>query len=65
MRALIWDLGGTLVDTYPDVDRALAEAVRAEPDDELLREVATLTRRSSSWSGSARSASASARSTSG
>ena len=48
MRALIWDLGGTLVDTYPDVDRALAEAVRAEPDDELLREVATLTRRSSS-----------------
>ncbi|WP_341855387.1 hypothetical protein [Brachybacterium sp. GPGPB12] len=26
MRALIWDLGGTLVDTYPDVDRALAGA---------------------------------------
>ncbi|MFJ6042825.1 HAD family hydrolase [Brachybacterium paraconglomeratum] len=48
MRALIWDLGGTLVDTYPDVDRALAEALRAEPDQELLHEVAVLTRRSSS-----------------
>lgn len=48
MRAHIWDLGGTLVDTYPDVDRALAEALRAEPDQELLHEVAVLTRRSSS-----------------
>ena len=48
MRALIWDLGGTLVDTYPDVDRALAEAVRAQPDEPLRREVAMLTRRSSS-----------------
>ncbi|OFT66059.1 haloacid dehalogenase [Brachybacterium sp. HMSC06H03] len=48
MRALIWDLGGTLVDTYPDVDRALAGALRAEPDQGLLHEVAVLTRRSSS-----------------
>lgn len=48
MRALIWDLGGTLVDTYPDVDQALAEAVRAEPDEKLRHEVAMLTRRSSS-----------------
>lgn len=48
MRALLWDLGGTLVDTYPDVDRALATAIRPEPDDELLHEVALLTRRSSS-----------------
>ncbi len=48
MRALIWDLGGTLVDTYPDVDRALAGALRADPDRELLHEVAVLTRRSSS-----------------
>lgn len=48
MRALIWDLGGTLVDTYPDVDRALAEALSAQPDRELLHEVAVLTRRSSS-----------------
>lgn len=48
MRALIWDLGGTLMDTYPDVDRALAEALRSEPDEALMHEVATLTRRSSS-----------------
>lgn len=48
MRAVIWDLGGTLVDTYPDVDRALATAIRPEPDDALLHEVALLTRRSSS-----------------
>lgn len=48
MRAVIWDLGGTLVDTYPDVDRALASAISPEPDDDLLHEVATLTRQSSS-----------------
>lgn len=48
MRALIWDLGGTLVNTYPEVDHALAAAVRADPDDALLHEVAQLTRRSSS-----------------
>lgn len=47
MRALIWDLGGTLVDTYPDVDRALAEALRPDPARALLHEVAQLTRRSS------------------
>lgn len=39
---MIWDLGGTLVDTYPDVDRALAEASGAP-----LEEVAALTRVSS------------------
>lgn len=48
MRAVIWDLGGTLVDTYPDVDRALASVLDPEPDEELLHEVAVLTRRSSS-----------------
>ncbi|MFC7374454.1 HAD-IA family hydrolase [Brachybacterium sp. GCM10030267] len=48
MRAVIWDLGGTLVDTYPDVDRALASAVHSEVDDAALREVARLTRVSSS-----------------
>lgn len=26
VRTLIWDMGGTLVDTYPEVDRTLAEA---------------------------------------
>lgn len=48
MRALIWDLGGTLADTYPDVDRALAMVLDPRPGHELLHEVALLTRRSSS-----------------
>lgn len=48
MQAVIWDLGGTLVDTYPDVDRALASALDPQPDEDLLHEVALLTRRSSS-----------------
>lgn len=48
MRAVIWDLGGTLVDTYPDVDRALASAIDPGPGPELLHEVALLTRISSS-----------------
>ncbi|WP_345080175.1 HAD-IA family hydrolase [Brachybacterium paraconglomeratum] len=48
MRAVIWDLGGTLVDTYPDVDRALASALDPQPGAELLGEVAQLTRISSS-----------------
>ena len=47
MRAVIWDLGGTLVDTYPDVDRALARAIQDPPSDALLHEVALLTRVSS------------------
>lgn len=48
MRALIWDLGGTLADTYPDVDRSLATVLDPQPGPELLHEVALLTRRSSS-----------------
>lgn len=48
MRALIWDLGGTLADTYPDVDRALAAVLEPRPGPELLHEVAMLTRLSSS-----------------
>lgn len=48
MRAVIWDLGGTLIDTYPDVDRALASALDPQPDEQLLHEVAQLTRISSS-----------------
>lgn len=48
MTSMIWDLGGTLVDTYPDVDRTLAGVVRGDVDDEALREVAQLTRISSS-----------------
>lgn len=48
MEALIWDLGGTLVDTYPDVDRALATAIDPAAGEDLLHEVAQLTRISSS-----------------
>lgn len=52
MDAMIWDLGGTLLDTYPVVDRALATAVRegtggGEVTAADLHEVATLTRVSS------------------
>lgn len=49
MHTVIWDLGGTLLDTYPVVDRALASAVHG--DDEVsaadIKEVAELTRISS------------------
>lgn len=50
MHSVIWDLGGTLVDTYPDVDRALASAVHGDdpaPTGAELDEVARLTRVSS------------------
>lgn len=49
MDTVIWDLGGTLVDTYPDVDRALADAVHGEGavGEDELHEVAQLTRVSS------------------
>ncbi|ASK64549.1 haloacid dehalogenase [Brachybacterium avium] len=53
MRAVIWDLGGTLADTYPDVDRALASAIVPRPGQQLLHEVALLTRLSSSYAISA------------
>lgn len=47
MRAIIWDFGGTLLDTYPDVDRALALAAFGDTDEGHLAEVAALTRVSS------------------
>ncbi|MFC7581755.1 HAD family hydrolase [Schaalia naturae] len=46
-HAVVWDMGGTLLDTYPEVDRALCAAVhdgRVGADD--LREVSVLTHRS-------------------
>lgn len=46
MTSIIWDMGGTLVDTYPDVDRVLAGVVRSGGGDIGLDEVASLTRRS-------------------
>lgn len=43
MNTIIWDMGGTLVDTYPEVDRALACAVwGTDPSPEQLREVSRL-----------------------
>ncbi|SDB83127.1 haloacid dehalogenase superfamily, subfamily IA, variant 3 with third motif having DD or ED/haloacid dehalogenase superfamily, subfamily IA, variant 1 with third motif having Dx(3-4)D or Dx(3-4)E [Raineyella antarctica] len=44
-HSIVWDMGGTLIDTYPSVDRTLARVVRAhgEPIEEDL--VARLTRR--------------------
>ncbi|MGC5617195.1 HAD-IA family hydrolase [Georgenia sp. Z1491] len=45
-RHLVWDMGGTLVDTYPAVDAALARVVRDRGGEITEREVAALTRRS-------------------
>lgn len=45
--SIIWDLGGTLVDTYPDVDRALVQALEEPLTPARLHEVALLTRKSS------------------
>lgn len=47
MRSIIWDMGGTLIDTYGDVDRTLAEAATGRTDEATLHEVAQLTRVSS------------------
>ncbi|MDO4901673.1 HAD family hydrolase [Actinomyces sp.] len=46
MRHIIWDMGGTLVNTYPEVDRALCEAAFGDADPEHLRHVTGLTRHS-------------------
>jgi len=47
-RAVVWDLGGTLVDTYPALDRAFAAVVAAHGETVDEAEVARLTRRSTS-----------------
>jgi HAD superfamily hydrolase (TIGR01509 family) len=47
IRSIVWDFGGTLVDTYPDVDRALARAAFGDDDEQHLAVVAALTRISS------------------
>lgn len=47
-RHIVWDLGGTLVDTYPALDRAFAEVVAAAGHAVELDEVAALTRVSTS-----------------
>ncbi|WP_342372384.1 HAD-IA family hydrolase [Propioniciclava soli] len=45
-RHVFWDLGGTLVDTYPALDAALAGVVAARGGHVGVAEVARLTRRS-------------------
>lgn len=47
IRSIVWDLGGTLLDTYPDVDRALARAAFGDTGPDRLAQVAALTRVSS------------------
>lgn len=49
MRSIIWDIGGTMFDTYPLLDRALSQAVFGEATQEQLREVGALTRRSTGY----------------
>ncbi|CED92594.1 MAG: HAD-IA family hydrolase [Actinomyces succiniciruminis] len=46
MRHIIWDMGGTLVDTYPEVDRVLCEAAFGDADPAHLHHVTELTRHS-------------------
>lgn len=46
MRHIIWDMGGTLVNTYPEVDRVLCEAAFGDAEPEHVRHVTSLTRRS-------------------
>lgn len=45
-RHLFWDLGGTLVDTYPALDAALADVVRSHDQEVSHAYVARFTRRS-------------------
>ncbi len=46
MKHIIWDMGGTLINTYPDVDRALCEATFGNCDPANLRIVTLATRKS-------------------
>lgn len=46
MRHIIWDMGGTLVDTYPGVVNALCKAAFGDTTPAHLRETGALTRRS-------------------
>lgn len=44
MRSIIWDIGGTMFDTYPALDRALGQAVFGDASPAQLHEVGSLTR---------------------
>lgn len=46
LRHVIWDLGGTLVDTYPQLDETLAGVVRAHGGQVTAAQVAIWTRQS-------------------
>lgn len=46
MTSIVWDMGGTLVNTYPEVDRMFQECVRRFGGEIELIEVARLTRQS-------------------
>lgn len=43
-RHIFWDMGGTLVDTYPELDAVLAEVAKRHGKPVALSEVAALTR---------------------
>lgn len=45
-RHVFWDMGGTIVDTYPQLDTALAEVIRDAGHRVDLHDVSVLTRRS-------------------
>lgn len=45
-RHVFWDMGGTMVDTYPGVDRTLAEVIQRAGHSVDIREISQLTRRS-------------------
>lgn len=44
MTSIVWDMGGTLIDTYPQVDNALANVVSNAGGSVTISEVASLTR---------------------
>lgn len=46
MTSIVWDMGGTLVDTYPQVDSALLKVAHQHGADISLTEVSKLTRES-------------------
>ncbi|MGO1384784.1 MAG: HAD family hydrolase [Arachnia sp.] len=45
-RHVFWDMGGTIVNTYPQLDEALADVIRSHGTDITTHDVALLTRRS-------------------
>lgn len=45
-HSIVWDMGGTLIDTYPSVDRTLAGVVAAHGTPIEAEQVARLTRKS-------------------